>query len=68
VKSGPDVFADALVPRAAAIHARRSDFQIVFDIDVGSLEERDCVSGARPSRNGYRFAKRHGKPNSAIGR
>jgi hypothetical protein len=38
VKSGPDVFADALVPSAAAVDARRSDIQIShivrFDIDV----------------------------------
>jgi hypothetical protein len=30
VKSGPDVFADALVPSAAAVDARRFDFKISY--------------------------------------
>jgi len=40
VKSGPDVFADALVPSAAAVDARRFDFpKIPFAMSQRSRPE-----------------------------
>jgi hypothetical protein len=50
VKSGPDVFADALVPSAAAIDARRVRFpkshRSWFLRPSEAMKTRDCVSGA----------------------
>jgi hypothetical protein len=60
VKSGPDVFADALVPRAHADGAPRFPFPksprtIVFPLRG---------TGGSSCRDGYRFAKWQGKSNS----
>jgi hypothetical protein len=83
MKSGPDVFADALVPlpwlsparqifenlpkQALAAHARGS---ARTRRDAGRPRLSDCRCGRPGARliaaNGYRFAKRQGKPNCRI--
>jgi hypothetical protein len=65
VKSGPDVFADALVPIAEVSSG-------VFDFPKPNTRHRQSLraraADAAFVRNGYRSAKSHGKPNLAIGR
>jgi hypothetical protein len=69
VKSGPDVFADALVPQAGTTDAWH--FRI-FQIPKTIIPIiRGTQAHAPPARcpwhccNGYRLAKCQGKPNSA---
>jgi hypothetical protein len=63
LKFGPDVFADALVPRRG-IAARRFDFPKIAKFANPAAPRLSCRGRCG---NGYRFAKRQGKPNSANG-
>jgi hypothetical protein len=63
LKFGPDVFADALVPRRG-IAARRFDFPKIAKFANSAVPRLSCRGRCG---NGYRFAKRQGKPNSANG-
>jgi hypothetical protein len=63
VKSGPDVFADALVPKAGAKLPGGPICQI--PIIAGRPRPFKRMAG-RDCANGYRFAKWQGKPNSPI--
>ena len=84
LRSGPDVFADALVP------TRRGSPRLFYCPDIvdhgpDPRRRRSCApfqqpaprhpssvaaahSGKAPCGNGYRCPKRHGKPNFAIAR
>jgi hypothetical protein len=67
VKSGPDVFADALVPSAAAVDARRVDFpKFTFAMSQRSRPKRVCTGSiaiAKPRLNlvGHDHPKQAGK-------
>jgi len=80
VKSGPDVFADALVPRGESSPSRPVPWRpalrfpeiprirsIVWtaQCDASSLGRR-VEDADRDCADGYRFAKWQGKPNSAT--
>jgi hypothetical protein len=64
VKSGPDVFADALVPIAEVSSGVLISQNPIPDIVSRSTRSADAAF----VRHGYRSAKSHGKPNLAMAR
>jgi hypothetical protein len=61
LRFGPDVFADALVPQAGAL----SPGVLISENCQTPNPARSRLHAGRRCGNGYRFAKRQGKPNSA---